>query len=94
MTENNALQGFIELVEKKYDLKVVDSQYVKVDEKYDIYNFMLEVKMSDKMWAKFQEKYAGENSAMHVAWSVYRDKVRFNAEVGNNILLLLDTIKP
>ena len=93
MTENNALQGFIELIEKKYDLQVVDSQYVKVDDKYDIYNFMLEVKMSDKMWAKFQEQYAGQSSAMHVVWSIYRDKVRFNAEVGNNILLLLDTIK-
>lgn len=92
MTEQNVLQGLIGLIEKKYDLQVIASHYVKVDDKYGIYNVMLEVKLSEAMNRKFQEKYGGKNSAMHVAWSEYDDTVRFNAEVGNNILLLLDSV--
>ena len=49
MVEQNVLQGLIGLIEKKYDLQVVGSHYVKVDDKYGIYNVMLEVKMSEKM---------------------------------------------
>ncbi len=93
MTEKNVLTGLIELIEKRYKLTVVGSQYVKVDDKYDIYNLMLEVKLSEEMTAKFQEKYGAKNAAMHVSWSWYQDKIRFHAEVGNNILLLLDTVK-
>ena len=93
MTEKNVLTGLIELIEKRYKLTVVGSQYVKVDDKYDIYNLMLEVKLSEEMKAKFQETYGAKNAAMHVSWSWYQDKIRFHAEVGNNILLLLDTVK-
>lgn len=92
MVEQNVLQGLIGLIEKKYDLQVVGSHYVKVDDKYGIYNVMLEVKMSETMKRKFQEQYGGKNSAMHVAWSECGDAVRFHAEVGNNILLLLDSL--
>jgi len=93
MTEKNVLTGLIELIEKRYKLTVVDSQYVIVDDKYDIYNLMLEVKLSEEMAAKFQETYGAKNGAMHVSWSCYQDRIRFHAEVGNNILLLLDTVK-
>ncbi len=93
MAEKNVLAGLIELIEQRYKLKVVDSQYVLIDEKYDIYNLMLEVRLCDEMAARFHEKFAGKNSAMHVSWSCYQDKIRFHAEVGNNILLVLDTVK-
>ncbi len=93
MPESDALKGFVELIEKRYDLKVVDSQYVLVDEKFDIYNLMLEVKLNSEMATRFYEKYSGKTSAMHVAWSYFQDKIRFHAEKGNNILLLLDTVK-
>lgn len=93
MSESGALKGFVELIEKRYDLKVVDSQYVLVDEKFDIYNLMLEVKLNSEMATRFYEKYSGKTSAMHVAWSYFQDKIRFHAEKGNNILLLLDTVK-
>ena len=93
MPESDALKGFVELIEKRYDLKVVDSQYVLVDEKFDIYNLMLEVKLNSEMATRFYEKYQGKNSAMHVVWSCFQDKIRFHAEKGNNILLLLDTVK-
>ena len=93
MPESGALKGFVELIEKRYDLKVVDSQYVLVDEKFDIYNLMLEVKLNSEMATRFYEKYSGKTSAMHVAWSYFQDKIRFHAEKGNNILLLLDTVK-
>ena len=93
MPESDALKGFVELIEKRYDLKVVDSQYVLVDEKFDIYNLMLEVKLNSEMATRFYEKYQGKTSAMHVVWSYFQDKIRFHAEKGNNILLLLDTVK-
>jgi hypothetical protein len=93
MTEKNVLAGLIELIEKRYQLMVVDSQYVKVDDKYDIYNLMLEVKLPEAMAVKFHEKYDMQDSAMHVSWSWYQDKIRFHAEIGNNILLLLDSVK-
>ena len=92
MAEKNVLAGLIELVEKRYKLTVIDSQYVKVDDKFDIYNIMLEMKLSEAMKAKFQEKYGAMDSAMHVSWSWYQGKIRFHAERGNNILLLLDTV--
>ena len=93
MPESDALKGFVELIEKRYDLKVVDSQYVLVDEKFDIYNLMLEVKLNSEMATRFYEKYSGKTRAIHVAWSYFKDKIRFHAEKGNNILLLLDTVK-
>lgn len=93
MTENSALKGFVALIEKRYGLEVVDSHYVLVDEKFDTYNFMLEVKLNSEMATRFYEKYQGKTSAMHVVWSYFQDKIRFHAEKGNNILLLLDTVK-
>lgn len=92
MTKHNVLKGFIELVEKRYGLKVVDSHYIQVDKKYDLYNFMLEVRLKPDMATRFREQYPG-TSAMHVAWSFFQDRVRFHAEKGNNILLLLDSVK-
>ena len=92
MAEKNVLAGLIALIEKRYQLQVVDSQYVKVDDKFDVYNIMLEMKLSEPMKAKFQERYGAQDSAMHVSWSWYQGKIRFHAERGNNILLLLDTV--
>ncbi|HIU64692.1 MAG TPA: hypothetical protein IAB06_06645 [Candidatus Avacidaminococcus intestinavium] len=89
----NALSGFIELVEKRYELEVIDSHYVLVDEKFKRYNTMIEVKLNPVMMSAFQEKYAHKTSDMHVAWSVHEGTIRFYAEVGNNILLLLDSLK-
>ena len=92
MAEKNVLTGLIELVEKRYQLKVVDSQYVKVDDQFDVYNIMLEMKLSEAMATRFQEKYGAQDSAMHVSWSWYQGKIRFHAARGNNIILLLDTV--
>lgn len=93
MEEQNALDGFIEILERRYDLKVVDSHYIKVDDKYDTYNMMLDLKLSEPMMNQLSLKYPGMDTANHVAWSFFKDRVRFYAEVGNNILLLLDTLK-
>lgn len=92
MAEKNVLAGLIELIEKRYQLQIIDSQYIKVDDQFDIYNIMLEMKLSEAMQARFQEKYGARDSAMHVSWSWYQGKIRFHAERGNNILLLLDTV--
>ena len=92
MAKANVLQGLIALIETKYKLQVVDSYYVLVDDKYNIYNTMLAVEMSAAMRRNFAQLYGSQHSAMHVAWSEYGDIVRFYAEVGNNILLLLDSL--
>jgi len=93
MEEQNALTGFIEIIERRYELKVVDSHYIKVDDKFDTYNMMLDLKLSKHMMDQLKIKYSGMDAANHVAWSFFKDRVRFYAEVGNNILLLLDTLK-
>jgi hypothetical protein len=93
MEENKAMQGFIELIERRYELKVIDSQYIKLDDKYDTYNMMLDLKLPAPMMEQLKVKYPEMDSANHVAWSFFKDRVRFYAEIGNNILLLLDTLK-
>ncbi|WP_019879020.1 hypothetical protein [Succinispira mobilis] len=90
--QTNPLQGLISLIEKRYCLEVVNSHYILVDDKFDRYNIMLEIRFKADMYQKFLEIYAGKTSFNHVAWSVYKDTVQFNAEVGNNILLILDSL--
>ena len=53
---------------------------------------MLFVKFSSEMEKNFNEKYGSVNSAMHVAWDVKDEGIKFYAEIGNNILLLWDTL--
>ena len=93
MEGQNALAGFNEILERRYELKVVDSHYIKVDDKYDTYNMMLDLKLSEQMMEQLKIKYPDMDAANHVAWSFFKDRVRFYAEIGNNILLLLDTLK-
>ncbi len=89
---NPAVVNLAKMIENKYQVAVVDAQYVKVDEKYDRYNMMFEIKMPEAMLKAFKRKYFGKDHAMQVVWSIYDGKVRFNAEIGNNILLLLDSV--
>ena len=88
----NPLQGLISLIETRYSLEVVNSHYILVDDKFDLYNVMLEVRFQPEIHQKFSELYAGKTSFNHVAWSSYQDTVQFHAEVGNNILLILDSL--
>lgn len=92
--EHAAPQGFVKLVEGRYDLKVIDSHYILVDEKYKQYNMMLNVQFNEKMAQAFQEKYGKDTSAMHVAWEhcAKTKSIAFYATIGNNILLLWDTL--
>lgn len=85
-------QGLLELIENKYNVKVLDSHYVIVDERFKRYNMMLFVKFSSEMEKSFNEKYGSVNSAMHVAWDAKDEGIKFYAEIGNNILLLWDTL--
>ena len=87
-------RGYIDLIEQRYDLKVIDSHYILVDKKYQKYNVMLDVKFNDKMRVAFEQKYGKCSSMNHVAWEINEGKqsIRFFAEVGNNILLLWDSI--
>ena len=50
---------------------------------------------NDKMLKVFKEKYAQEKSKNHVAWEERKQtkSIRFYAEVGNNILLLWDSLQ-
>ena len=46
------------------------------------------------MLAKFKEKYSHINAQNHVAWEIREktESIRFFAEIGNNIILLWDTL--
>ena len=48
----------------------------------------------DSHYVLVDEKFKQYNiSAMHVAWSIDdKDNIRFHAAIGNNILLLLDSL--
>ena len=82
MNDNPAIKGLIELIEKRYGLEVLDSHYVLVDEKFP-----------KQMLDEFKRLYSNKTSAMHVAWSIDdKDNIRFHAAIGNNILLLLDSL--
>ena len=85
-------EGLVSLIENKYNIKVLDSHYVMIDEKFKRYNMMLEVKFNEEMKKVFDEKYSSVNAIMHVAWEVKKESIRFYAEIGNNILLLFDTL--
>lgn len=93
-SEHAMLASYIELIEKRYNLKVIDSHYILVDDKYQIYNTMLDVQFNEEMATAFKEKYGHQNSAMHVAWEPIKEtnSIRFHAEIGNNILLLWDSV--
>ena len=94
MTEVNPLQGLIELIEKNYGLKIIASHYILVDEHFQKYNMMLKVKLPTLLQEKFRQLYDGKSGAMHVAWDIEKNgAISFYAEIGNNILLLLDTLK-
>lgn len=87
-------QSYIELIEKRYKLKVIDSHYILVDEKYQRYNMMLNVQFNNEMRKAFEAKYGNDTSKNHVAWEVREstDSICFYAQVGNNILLLWDSL--
>ena len=62
-------------------------------EKFKQYNMMLYVKLPKQMLDEFKRLYSNKTSAMHVAWSIDdKDNIRFHAAIGNNILLLLDSL--
>lgn len=87
-----APQGFVQLVENKYNVKILDSHYVLVDARFKKYNMMLDTQFNDAMARAFKEKYGDVTSAMHVAWEYKQDSIKFYAEIGNNILLLWDSL--
>ena len=94
MSDYPAPKPLIELVERKYDLKVIDSHYFLVDTKFQIYSIMLNVQFNDKMSESFVKMYANQHEGMGVAWDICKDtnSVRFMSDIGNNILLLWDTL--
>lgn len=92
MSINPVLKGFVSLLLKRYPIEVITADYVKIDDKYDIYNMVLEVRLSDKMYAHLKELYPDTDTAKNVVWSEFNGKVQFSSEVGNNILLLLDSL--
>jgi hypothetical protein len=95
MNENPAVKSLVELIERRYGLKILSSHYILVDDKFKQYNTMLEVELPEPMLRRFKELYSSKTSAMHVAWSVNdKDIIKFYATIGNNILLLLDTLLP
>ena len=73
----------------------IRNHYILVDKNFQRYNMMIDVQFNDKMLKVFKEKYAQEKSKNHVAWEERKQtkSIRFYAEVGNNILLLWDSLQ-
>ncbi|MDM8143393.1 hypothetical protein [Megamonas hypermegale] len=90
-----APQGFIDLIERKYNVKIIDSHYILVDEKFQQYNMMLNVRLNSQMKEAFVEKYGKQDSDMCVEWEwcPKTDSIRFFADKGNNILLFWDSLQ-
>ena len=42
-------KGYVDLIEKKYNLKVLDNHYILVDKNFQRYNMMIDVQFNDKM---------------------------------------------
>lgn len=87
-------KSYIDLIENRYNVKVLDNHYILVDKDFQKYNMMIDVKFNDKMLKAFKEKYGNKNSKNHVAWEKREltESIRFYAEKGNNIILLWDTL--
>lgn len=85
-------QGLIELVERRYDVKVIASHYILVDAKFERYNIMYDMVMPEMLEQAFHMVYGDKESALHVKWEKRPEtkSIRFFAEKGHNILLLLD----
>lgn len=49
-------KGYVDLIEKKYNLKVLDNHYILVDKNFQRYNMMIDVQFNDKMLKVFKEK--------------------------------------
>ena len=45
-------KGYIDLIEKKYNLKVLDNHYILVDKNFQRNNMMIDVQFNDKMFIK------------------------------------------
>ena len=93
-TEYPAPQALIDLVQKKYDLKVIDSHYILVDAKFQQYSMMFNVQFNEQMKQTFAKLYPKQNEANGVVWDICpkTDSIRFMSDIGNNILLLWDTL--
>lgn len=93
-SEYPAPQGFIDLIERKYNLKVIDSYYILVDEKFQQYHMMLDVQFNSEMEENFKKTYGKQEGDMCVDWEIRPDtnSIRFFADKGNNILLLWDKL--
>lgn len=94
MSEYTLPPGYIDLITRRYNIEVIDHHYILVDEKFHKYNLMLDIVLNDSMLEQFKEKYSDLDECMNVSFHENKatNSIRFYAEAGNNILLLLDTL--
>ena len=61
--EHQAPSAYIELIERRYNVKIIDSHYILVDKQFDKYNTMLDIQLNETMAKAFKEKYTGKTNA-------------------------------
>lgn len=90
----NPMAGLVSLIESRYPLKVLRSEYVLVDSQWGIHRVLYKVHMEDAMRVAFESHYPEVGEAQGVQWekSSMDDTYIFHADVGNNILLLWDEV--
>jgi len=89
-------QGLLDLVSRRYNVEIIDSHYILVDDKFNRYNIMYDIRLPQTVQTALRSKYGPNDTGMHVKWEFIEstNSVRFYSEIGNNILLLLDSVMP
>ena len=89
-------QGLLDLVSRRYNVEIIDSHYILVDDKFNSYNIMYDMRLPQTVQIALRSTYGPNDTAMHVKWEFIEstNSVRFYSEIGNNILLLLDSVMP
>lgn len=93
-SEYPAPEGLVQLIERRYDAKMLDSHYILVDAKFQHYHTMYHLQLPTSLFNAFTAQYRDTHTAMAVTWEILNEtnSIRFETYKGNNIILLLDSV--
>lgn len=87
-------QALVNLVEQKYGVKVLNSQYVLVEKQFQKYYLMYEVVLPKDIEEELLRQFGPEGDYESVHWEKLEDSnaYRFSSHIGNHILLMWDEL--
>lgn len=94
MSDHAAPQFLLDMVTSRYDVTILDSHYMLVDERFQQYDLMYDVVLPSPMETALINIYGKEGEAHGVQWFPVKEtnSYRFSASIGNHILLLWDSL--